>query len=106
MDALPVRPGPPAVRPAPRHPARQPAAATHTATGAKAGHATAGAKAGHAAAGAKPDHPADDDDLALIGKQHGFDDMVRIRAELERESNALRDLAMAQVKRDDQAMRE
>ncbi|HZO92422.1 MAG TPA: hypothetical protein VFB22_01540 [Candidatus Baltobacteraceae bacterium] len=51
-----------------------------------------------------PPHDADADDLALLLKQRGFDDMVRIRAELEREANALRDLALAQVKKDDQAM--
>ena len=43
-------------------------------------------------------------DLALLAQQAAFDDMVKQRAELEREANALRDLAMAQLKRDDQNM--
>ncbi len=123
MEALAVRPQPAAIRPPSRPPPRggsaaatQPAVAEHPpvvhgspahAAGTHGahqanGHATAG-KTTHAAPG-KPDHDADADDLALIVKQRGFDDMVRVRAELEREANALRDMALAQAKRDDQAM--
>ncbi len=116
MEALPVRPQPPAIRPPSRPPPRHAAAPKHTAAGdpaaahPAAAHPAAAHPAAHSAAAhpahaaAKPDHDADAGDLALILKQRGFDDMVRVRAELEREANALRDMAMAQVKRDDQAM--
>ncbi|MBV9440279.1 MAG: hypothetical protein JOZ24_09835 [Candidatus Eremiobacteraeota bacterium] len=50
------------------------------------------------------DSPPNANDLALLAQQAAFDDMVKQRAELEREANALRDLAMAQLKRDDQNM--
>jgi|GEM_PF-1681817 len=101
MEALPVRPQPPAAKP----PAPKPQAAKAHAKAAHPGaaHATSTATTLNPEMKA-PAHDADADDLALLMKQRGFDDMVRIRAELEREANALRDLALAQVKRDDQAM--
>ena len=63
----------------------------------------------HAARPAHPAHappagPPGADEIALIAQQTQFDMMMQARAEAEREANALRDLAMAQVKHDDQAM--
>lgn len=45
-------------------------------------------------------------DPALVAKQQGFDQIMILQAEQEREANALRDLAMQQIKRDDQTMNE
>jgi hypothetical protein len=44
-------------------------------------------------------------EVSLDQKRLGFDQMLRERAELERESNALRDLAMEQAKRDDELLK-
>lgn len=44
-------------------------------------------------------------DLALEAQREAFDQQTRMRAELERESNALRDLAMQQVKDDDELLK-
>jgi hypothetical protein len=84
MDALPVRPQPPQ-RPAPR-----PAA---PAAGAKRP-----ARAAHAA------QPATPADFEALAEQRAFDAIASAQAEQLREMNALRDMAMGQVKRDDQAM--
>ena len=58
--------------------------------------------ASHAAA-------ADDDDapleLALLRREQSFDGLVKQRAEDEREANVLRDMAMAQLKKDDENMK-
>ena len=94
MDALPIRPAPlaRAVPATPRGASR--------AAGAKAAAAPS-----HAAA--HPVHglpPAGPEDVALIAEQAAFDRMMQLRAELQREANALRDLAMEQVKRDDSVM--
>lgn len=95
MDLLPVRSALPTRAPAPR-PARTSAkakaSAAHDGT-----HATA-----HAAA--HPAAPAGPEDVALLAQQAAFDRMMQLRAELQREANAMRDLAMEQVKRDDQLM--
>jgi hypothetical protein len=92
MDALPIRPqGPhhqphrPAHRAAhrPAHPARTPLAG-HTARAAVA--------------------PASPGDMAALEEQAAFDAVASARAEQQREMNVLRDIAMMQVKRDDQAL--
>ena len=44
-------------------------------------------------------------ETTLDQKRLGFDQMLRERAELERECNALRDLAMDQAKRDDELLK-
>ncbi len=97
MEALPIRPQTPH-RPVHRSGAvRRPSAvAKHAA--AAAPHA---AKA-HAAAA----HPAVPVDPAVLAKQREFDQIMIMQAEQEREANALRDLAMQQIKRDDQTMNE
>ncbi len=41
------------------------------------------------------------DDEALVQQHDAFDETAREQAELERETNALRDLAMEQMKNDD-----
>jgi len=85
MEALPVRPAAPH-RPsgaAGTRPARRPAATAHVAS-----------------------HPAQPLDPALVAKQRDFDQVMILQAEQEREANALRDLAMQQIKRDDQTMNE
>ncbi|HEV3087242.1 MAG TPA: hypothetical protein VGX96_08470 [Candidatus Elarobacter sp.] len=82
MDALPIKPATPH-----RPPARAPAAA---------------AAAKRPARAASP--PATPDDLAALAEQRQFDAIVAAQAEQQREMNALRDLAMQQVKRDDQTM--
>jgi len=97
MDALPVRPAP-LVRAAPATPRASRAA------GAKAAAAPSHAAAAHPAHPAHPIAPAGPEDLALIAEQAAFDRMMQQRAELQREANALRDLAMEQVKRDDSVM--
>ena len=45
-------------------------------------------------------------DLAALAEQANFDAMASARAEQQREMNALRDMAMQQVKKDDQLMNE
>ena len=90
MDALPIKPATPH-----RPPARAPAA-----PGKRPAHAaSAHGAAGHAAAA-----PATPDDLAALAQQSQFDRIAAMQAEQQREFNALRDLAMQQVKRDDAAM--
>jgi hypothetical protein len=99
MDLLPVRSPVPARAQAPR-PARAPAKAKAPAAHPAAHdgvHATA-----HAAA--HPAAPAGPEDVALLAQQAAFDRMMQLRAELQREANAMRELAMEQVKRDDQLM--
>jgi hypothetical protein len=66
----------------------------------------AGARpAAHATAhAAHPAPPAGPDDVALLAQQAAFNQMMQLRAELQREANAMRDLAMEQIKRDDQLM--
>lgn len=56
---------------------------------------------------ARAPHPpaGDAGDAALAAQQRDFDRMMRVRAELDRESNALREMALAQAKRDDEEMR-
>lgn len=44
-------------------------------------------------------------DLALLAQQQTFDLTVKQRAENEREMNVLRDMAMAQLKKDDENMK-
>jgi hypothetical protein len=64
-------------------------------------------RAPSAKAAAHPAHPAapaGPEDIALLAEQAAFDRMMQARAELQREANALRDLALEQVKRDDQVM--
>ena len=54
-------------------------------------------------------HPATPDgaafDLALLRQEQSFDLAVKARAESEREANVLRELAMAQLKKDDENMK-
>jgi hypothetical protein len=92
MEALPIRPqGPHHAHRAAHRPAHRTAAAgvTHPA------HA-AGPHAAHA--------PASPGDFAALAEQAAFDAVASARAEQLREMNVLRDLAMQQVKRDDQTM--
>ena len=42
--------------------------------------------------------------IMQLAQQAAFNRMMQLRAELQREANAMRDLAMEQVKRDDQLM--
>jgi hypothetical protein len=83
MEALPIRPQ------TPHRPVHRTTAAPHA------------AKA-HAAAA----HPAAPVDPEVLAKQREFDQVMILQAEQEREANALRDLAMQQIKRDDQTMNE
>jgi len=85
MDALPIRAAP-LVRAAPAA-SRPPKAA-----------------AAHPAAARPASHDATPEDLALLAQQAAFDRAMQLRAELQREANALRDMAMEQVKHDDAAM--
>jgi len=45
------------------------------------------------------------DETAALAQRMQFDTVLRQRAELDREMNALRDLAMEQVKRDDDLLK-
>jgi hypothetical protein len=95
MDALPIRPQ------GPHHAShRAPPTARRTAAAgtAHSPHAAAPHAAHPAAAPASPG------DLAALAEQAAFDAVVSARAEQQREMNALRDLAMQQVKRDDHTM--
>ena len=65
-------------------------------------HRAAAAGAPHAAKAAAA--PAAPGDLAALTEQAAFDAVASARAEQLREMNVLRDLAMQQVKRDDQTM--
>jgi hypothetical protein len=87
MDALPIRPQ------GPHHTPHRAARPTHRAAAASAPHPA------HAAAA-----PASPGDLAALAEQAAFDAVASARAEQLREMNVLRDLAMQQVKRDDQTM--
>ena len=93
MEALPIRPQ------GPHHAHR----AAH-----RPAHRTAAAAATHPphAAGPRGAHPAaaSPGDLAALAEQAAFDAVASARAEQLREMNVLRDLAMQQVKRDDQTM--
>jgi hypothetical protein len=94
MDALPIRPqGPHHAPHRAAHPRRTAAAGTPHAPHAQAAHA--------AHAHAAPATPAE---MAALEQQAAFDAVASARAEQLREMNALRDLAMQQVKRDDQTM--
>jgi hypothetical protein len=97
MDLVPVRA--PLVSRSPAHRPSRAAGKAKPPAGAAAHppHATA-----HAAA--HPAVPASPEDVALLAQQAAFDRMMQLRAELQREANAMRDLAMEQVKRDDQLM--
>jgi hypothetical protein len=77
--------------------------ATSRAAGAKAA-AVPHPAAAHPAHPAHPAAPAGPEDIALLAQQAAFDRMMQERAELQREANALRDLAMEQVKKDDALM--
>jgi hypothetical protein len=89
MEALPIRPQ------GPHHaPARATHRPAHRAPAAGTPHPA------HAAAAASPG------DLAALAEQAAFDAVTSARAEQQREMNVLRDLAMQQVKRDDQTMNE
>ncbi len=90
MEAAPVKPAPPAQRPA-----RAAPAAAKRPTGAAAAHAAAHAGGAHVAAPATPN------DFEALQRQSTFDAIAASRAEAQREMNILRDLAMQQVKRDD-----
>ena len=65
---------------------------------------TAPARAPHPRPARKPAQP-DAADPELAAQQQAFDRMLRERAELEREANAINDLGMLQAKRDDELMR-
>ncbi len=64
-------------------------------------------------AAAPKSHPAAKDaaddatpfDDALLEHEQTFDLVVKLRAENEREANVLRDMAMAQLKKDDENMK-
>ncbi len=90
MEALPIRPEAPH-RPVHRSPAK---GTVHRPTAAAARPSAAAA------------HPAVPVDPAVLAKQREFDQIMILQAEQEREANALRDLAMQQIKRDDQTMNE
>ena len=68
-------------------------------------HRAAAAAAAKRPARAAPE-PATPGDLAALADQASFDAMASLHAEQQREMNALRDMAMMQVKKDDQLMNE
>ncbi len=45
------------------------------------------------------------DDAALEQQREAFDEIVRIQTEFDREINALRDIAMEQIKQDDELLK-
>jgi hypothetical protein len=97
MALVPVRFQPPSRAATPRGAAKGTAAAAHPAAAAAVHAATT-----HATKAAA--HPATTDDADLIERQMAFDRFMQMRAELDREANALRELAMEQIKRDDSVM--
>jgi hypothetical protein len=63
---------------------------------------------GAAAATHPPASAADDAapfDFALVQHEQSFDLVAKLRAENEREANVLRDMAMAQLKKDDENLK-
>ncbi|MBV8368076.1 MAG: hypothetical protein JO036_03960 [Candidatus Eremiobacteraeota bacterium] len=90
MDALPIKPATPH-----RPPARAPAAG-------------AGKRPAHAAAHPAAAQPVTAEEaaanLAMLAQQSRFDQIAAMQAEEQREFNALRNMALQQVKSDDQAM--
>jgi hypothetical protein len=105
MEIVALRTQPPARATATSRAAARPAGAKsagHTAAAHTAEHAS-GVHAAHPTAG-HADAPPTAQDVALLQQQAAFDQMMEIRAELQREANAMRDLAMEQIKRDDAVM--
>ncbi len=51
------------------------------------------------------DEPPAPEELALLRRERSFDQVTQVRAEDEREANVLRDMAMAQLKKDDEIMK-
>src|ERR1700761_6697339 len=99
MEALPIRPQTPHRSPhrtpgAVRRPDGATAHKTETPHAAPPPHK---AEVAHRAARVAP---------AVLAQQREFDQIMILQAEQEREANALRDLAMQQIKRDDQTMNE
>jgi hypothetical protein len=92
------RGGPPAPRGASR-----PAAHADRAASPLAPEATAADAAEHALPVAR--RASTPDDPALAQQAQAFDNAVRLRSETEREMNALRDLSMEQIKRDDELLK-
>jgi hypothetical protein len=103
MEALPVRPDTPHRAPHRIAPTRRPAGAAAHATAPHAADGVAHPAAAPHKAAAKPPEPVDP---AVLAQQRDFDHVMILQAELQREANALRDLAMQQIKRDDQTMNE
>ena len=99
MELVPVRFQPPA-RTGPA--ASRGTSRTPTAAPAHPAAAVVHATTAHAAKA--PAHPATSEDADLIERQAAFDRFMQLRAELDREANALRELAMEQIKRDDAFM--
>jgi hypothetical protein len=100
MDVPAIKPQPP--------PQNRPA---HRAAGAVAEKRPARASPAHAAPHAAParaaaHEPASPGDVAALAQQSAFDAVAAAQAEAQREWNVLRDLAMQQVKRDDQTVGE
>jgi hypothetical protein len=96
MDIIALRSLPPARQSTSARPWARPAGAK------SAGHTTAVHMA-HPAPGHADAVPTQQD-VALLAQQAAFDHMMEIRAEFQREANAMRDLAMEQIKRDDAVM--
>jgi hypothetical protein len=102
MDALPIRPqGPHNAPHRVAHPARRTSAAG-TARASHTSHTSHTSHAPHTAHAAAA--PASPGDMAALEEQAAFDAVASARAEQQREMNVLRDIAMMQVKRDDQAL--
>jgi hypothetical protein len=99
MDVPAIRPQPPP------QPARPHRAAAHAAAGKRPSRASP-AHAATAAHGAAAHAPASPGDVAALAQQSAFDAIAAAQAERQREWNVLRDLAMQQVKRDDQTVGE
>ncbi len=75
----------------------------HHAADASAPSDASAAHSHHAAKDAADDATPFDD--ALLQHEQTFDLVVKLRAENEREANVLRDMAMAQIKKDDENMK-
>jgi hypothetical protein len=100
MELTPVRPQPPHER----RPHTAHRAAQHRTAHRAAAPAAAGAPAKRPARTGPHAEPATPEDFDAIAQQRTFDTIAAAQAEQQREMNALRDMAMQQVKRDDQSM--
>ncbi len=92
-------------QPRPAAPPRKPSPAAPAAHGAAEAHHSAAHQPTAGAAAASDADQAASLELALMRREQTFDLVAKRQAEDEREANVLRDMAMAQLKKDDENLK-